>query len=168
MNLTGRVQSDLKSFSKRPVVRPNWIPRTWIMIIDRHIVRIYEKNKKGLEPIGMALPDMAGKPEITNKSVGRVVSSSGESAHHKYEPHMNESQQEDLSFVHQISDWLDKAVWEDAFDRLILVAPPKILGNFRKVMNQPVQTRIIAEINKDLTKLNERDLREELKKIIWF
>ena len=81
---------------------------------------------------------------------------------------MNESRQEILLFAHQISDWLDKAVWEDAFDRLVLVAAPQILGELRHIMKHPVHARVIAEINKDLTKMNERDLREELLKILWF
>ena len=51
---------------------------------------------------------------------------------------------------------------------LSLVAAPKTLGDLRKVMKQQVHARVIAEINKDLTKLDIRALQEELKKIIWF
>lgn len=169
MNLTGKVQNDLKNFSKRsPVVRPYKTPRTWVMVIDQHIARIFEKNGKVLEAIGEASPDPVTETGITNKSVGRVVSSSGQSTHHKYELHMNESRQQRLSFVEQISDWLDRAVWQDAFDRIILVAAPKTLGDLRKVLKRQVHARVIAEINKDLTKLDIRALQEELKKVVWF
>ncbi len=169
MNLTGKVQSDLKKISRRsPVVRPYKVPRTWVMVVDQKIARIFAKNEKGLEPIGIASPDLQAQPLITNKSVGRVVGSSGKSVHHKYEPHMNESRQQHLAFVYQLSEWLDKAVWEDAFDRIVLVAAPKTLGHLRRVLKQQVHARVIAEINKDLTKLDDRALQEELKKLVWF
>ena len=31
-------------------------PRTWVMVIDQHIARIFEKNGKVLEAIGEASP----------------------------------------------------------------------------------------------------------------
>ena len=168
MNLTGRVHDDLKSFSKQPAPRPFKIPRTWVMIVDQHIARLFERHTGELEPIGIAHPDPEEDTGLDNKSVGRVLSSSSRSIHHKYEPHMNESRQQRLSFAHQISDWLDQAVRENAFDRLILAATPKILGDLRKVISPPVRKRVFAEINKDLTKLNIRSLQEELERILSY
>lgn len=169
MKLTGKIQSELKGFSKEiRLGRPNKSRRTWILVADHHIARLFEKGEKGLISIGEASPDTAAKTEISNKSVGRVASSGGGGVHHKYEPHMNESRHDSLAFVYQLSEWLNKSVWEGAFDRLVLIAAPQALGELRKTLKQPVQARIIAEINKDLTKMNERDLLEELTKIIWF
>lgn len=168
MNLTGRVHDDLKSFSKKPAPRPFRIPRTWVMVVDQHIVRLFERNEGELEPIGTAHPEPEEDIALNNKSVGRVLSSSSRSIHHKYEPHMNESRQRRLSFAHQISDWLDEAVRENAFDRLILAAAPKTLGDLRKAVTQPVRERIFAEINKDLTKLDVRTLQEELERILSY
>jgi len=169
MHLTGKVQSDLTSFSKRsPVIRPTKAPRTWIMVADHRIARIFEKSGKGLEAIGEAIPDLMPKPEINNDSMGRTVSAGDGNLHSKYEPRMNESQQENLAFIHQISDWLDKAVWQDAFDRIVIIAAPKTLGNLRSVLKREVHARIVAEIDKDLTKLDVSALQNELKKIIWF
>jgi protein required for attachment to host cells len=70
--------------------------------------------------------------------------------------------------VHELSDWLDKAVQEDAFDQLVLVAPPQTLGELRKVLKPSVHARILAELNKDLTKMNKLALQEELTKTVWF
>ena len=81
---------------------------------------------------------------------------------------MNESRKEALSFVHEIADWLDDSVRDNAFDRLVLVAAPQTLGELRKILSKPVQTRIIAEVDKDLTKMKDRDLQVELEKIVWF
>jgi protein required for attachment to host cells len=170
MKMTGKIQDNLKEFSSKPLItRPYKIPRIWVMVADQHIARIFEKvEKKRLESIGEAHPDLLEKAEISNKSLGRVASSGGGSVHHKYEPHMNAGRQESLSFVHELSDWLDKAVQEDAFDQLVLVAPPQTLGELRKVLKPPVHARILAELNKDLTKMNKLALQEELTKTVWF
>ena len=165
MNLTGKIQNE--GFSKRPVtVGSHKVHRTWVIVIDQHIARLFERNERGLEPIGIIQPDPKENMELTNKSVGRVSSSAGKSIRHKYEPHMNEGRQERLSFARQISDWLDKAVYENAFDRIIIAAPPKTLGDLRKVIKRPVQDRIFGEINKDLTKLDVQDLNKEIEKAV--
>lgn len=169
MKITGRIQDETKGFLRRPrPPAPNKNPITWIVVVDGHVARVFEKTELGLESIGEAFPEMETRAEITNKSVGRVTSSASKGIRHKYEPHMNESRQVAIAFASQIASWLDRAVWEDAFDRLVLVAAPQMLGDLRKAMKQPVQTRVIAEVNKDLTKLSEQGLLKELGKIIWF
>lgn len=169
MHFTGKVQDNIAGASKRsPVMRPHKSPRTWIMVVDHHITRIFAKNGNSLEAIGEAIPDLMPKPEINNNSVGRTSSPGDSSIRSKLEPHMNQSQQENLAFIHQISDWLDKAVWQDAFDRIVIIAAPKTLGNLRNVLKREVHARIVAEINKDLTKFDVPALQDELKKIIWF
>ena len=167
MNITGKIQDE--SFSRdSALLRPYKAHRTWVMVIDQHIARLFEKKEKELVPIGNVFPDAKENIEITNKSIGRVSSSAGRSIRHKYEPHMNESRQQRLTFAIQISAWLDKAVYENAFDRIILAASPKTLGDLRKVIKRPVQDRIFAEINKDLTKLDVYALHEMIEKTILF
>lgn len=168
MQLTGRIQNDLQGF-RQSMPQPYKLPRTWVMVIDQHIARIFTRQGYELEPIGTALPDEhpQDRAEISNKSVGRIISSSAKSIHHKYEPRMNESRQQNMAFAAQISHWLDNAVRQDAFDRLVLVAAPKILGELRKMASLPVQERIFAELNKDLTKFDLRALEEELEETVF-
>jgi protein required for attachment to host cells len=169
MKLTGKIaQESLKDIGKEHTADSDKkIPRIWIIIADKHIAKIFRKNGEHLEFLGDALPEPV-HDDPTNKSVGRVISSSGGSVHHKYEPHMNASQQESLSFAHALAGWLEKAAQEDAFDRMVLVAPPHILGDLRKTMDKEVHTRIVAEVNKELTKHDEASLRKELADIVWF
>ena len=143
-------------------------PLIWILVADKHIVRLFKKNGHGVEAFGEITPDVVERKEINNKSVGRTISSSSGSIHHKYEPHMNKSRKESLSFVHEISAWLDKSMKENAFDRLVLVAAPQTLGDLRKLLTRPVHSRVVAEVDKDLTKLSRDDLQAELEKIVWF
>jgi len=169
MKLTGKIaQGSLKDLDKKHLsAGKRKTPRIWIMAADGHIARIFRKNGEQLELLGEATPATT-RDNPTNKSVGRVASSAGSSVHHKYEPHMEARQQQTLSFVHTLADWLDKAAGEDAFDRLVLAATPQILGDLRKVLSKEVHTRVVAEVNKNLTKHDETALRNDLAKIVWF
>jgi protein required for attachment to host cells len=169
MKLTGKIaQESLKDIGREHAAGgAAKIPRIWIIIADKHIAKIFRKNGEHLEFLGEAVPEPV-HDDPTNKSVGRVVSSSGSSVHHKYEPHMDASQQESLSFAHALAGWLEKAAQEDAFDRMVLVAPPHILGDLRKAMNKELHARVAAEVNKDLTKHDSASLRKELAEIVWF
>lgn len=120
------------------------VPRVWVMVADRHGARIFSKPEGHLEEIGAASAN----------------------THHSAEAHKAPREKDAQSFAHDIAAWLDQAVKADAFDRLVLAAAPHMLGDLRKVLGKTVQSRIVAEVDKDLTKMNEPDLRKELEKIV--
>lgn len=171
MKLTGMIAKEgLGAFAGKPELREGKrIPRIWVVVADKGITRIFRKPDGHLELIGEIFPEEETETRLENKTVGRVVSSGGGgSVHHKYEPHMDASRQNALFYAREFSDWLGKAVQENVFDRLVLVAAPQTLGDLRSVMDEKVQRRIIAEVDKDLTKLNERELFEALGDVLWF
>ena len=59
---------------------------------------------------------------------------------------------EERRFVHEFSARLNEAAQADRFDRLVLVAPPRVLGELRGELDKPVAERLVREIAKDLTK----------------
>jgi protein required for attachment to host cells len=137
-------------------------PRVWIVVADKEIARVYARKKGGLELIGEIEPVEDAVTELNNKSIGRNKSSGDSSVRHKYEPHMNESRQKALSFVHELSGWLKRMEAEDVFDHLVIAAPPEILGDMRAELDKHLRERVIAEIDKNLTRFNERTLQQEL------
>jgi protein required for attachment to host cells len=56
-------------------------------------------------------------------------------------------------FAGQVADKLYRLAHARAFDNLIVVAPPKMLGNLRAAFHPEVATRVQAEVAKDLTAL---------------
>lgn len=54
-------------------------------------------------------------------------------------------------FASEIADALYRAGHAHGFEQLIVVAPPRILGNLRAAFHQEVAKRIVAEVPKDLT-----------------
>jgi protein required for attachment to host cells len=60
-------------------------------------------------------------------------------------------QQAEDRFAAEAADRINRAALANAFEQLIIVAPPKTLGELRKHYHKQVESRIAAEIPKDLT-----------------
>ena len=54
-------------------------------------------------------------------------------------------------FAGELADALYRHAHGNLFKKLVIVAPPKILGNLRKAFHPEVVERVIAEIPKELT-----------------
>jgi protein required for attachment to host cells len=54
-------------------------------------------------------------------------------------------------FVHEIAEALYRQAHANLFKKLVIVAPPKVLGNLREAFHAEVLHRITAEIPKELT-----------------
>lgn len=86
----------------------------------------------------------ADRPGRSFASVGARRSAMQETNWHKLEKHR---------FASRIADALYAAAHRGDYARLILVAPPAIMGELRKAMHKEVSQRIVAEIPKDLTNM---------------
>lgn len=80
---------------------------------------------------------------------GRSISSVG-SARSAMEPTDFHQLQEDR-FAAEAAELLRKRALSNDFEQLIIVAPPRTLGELRKHYHKTVEARLIAEIDKDLT-----------------
>ena len=60
-------------------------------------------------------------------------------------------QLEEDRFAHEAADQLKRRALANDYERLIIVAPPKGLGEMRRYYHQEVKARLIGELNKDLT-----------------
>jgi protein required for attachment to host cells len=54
-------------------------------------------------------------------------------------------------FADELAAALYRYAHDNRFDELIVVAPPKILGNLRKAFHPEVASRVVAEIPKEMT-----------------
>lgn len=55
-------------------------------------------------------------------------------------------------FAIEIAERLEAQAEDDAFDQVLVAAPPMILGELRKAFGPKSRDRIIGEVDKDLTK----------------
>lgn len=51
---------------------------------------------------------------------------------------------------------------DEMFDALVLVAPPKLLGELRENMSRGLQKKVLAELNKDFVHLGATELARRL------
>ena len=54
-------------------------------------------------------------------------------------------------FAAEIADILYKMAHRQRFEKIVIVAPPKILGEMRQHFHKEVQAKIVGEVDKDLT-----------------
>lgn len=134
------------------------IPRIWLLIADRDQAFFFRKTPAGLERIGEAKKGHSKGTHEKSKGTG-FHGYDAKSAHHHHA---------DVCFIQKLAAWLDTAEREQVFDRLVLVAAPRALGDLREALSKNVFSRVAAEVDKDLTKLPEAEIKEHLKDIIWF
>jgi len=85
----------------------------------------------------------ADRPGRSHSSVGPGRSSVTQTDWHALEEHR---------FAREVAAALEKIVRERGAETLIVVAPPRALADLRKAFHPDVKKRIVAEIDKDLTK----------------
>ena len=54
-------------------------------------------------------------------------------------------------FAGELAEALYRYAHDNLFEKLVVIAPPKILGNLRKAFHAEVAERVAAEIPKELT-----------------
>lgn len=124
--------------------------KTWILLADAQTVRIavnegpgkgiYGHNVAGLAPPPVTA--LSDAPGMTNAAVGPNRGSISD-------PDLKG--QAEAVFAQSIVAYLDKALQDAAFDRLVLVAAPAMLGLLRQKLSAPLQAVLLADLAKDLT-----------------
>ncbi|HEU0067472.1 MAG TPA: host attachment family protein [Sphingomonas sp.] len=73
-------------------------------------------------------------------------------------------QQEEDRFAAETADMLKARALAHTFEQLIIVAPPRMLGELRKHLHKEVSSRIAGELAKDLTGHSVPDIEAALQK----
>lgn len=90
--------------------------------------------------------------EQKSDAPGRTFSSAFDGARRSAFSEADFHQRAEDAFAVEAADFLREQALAGAFDTLIVVAPPKTLGELRKHYHEEVKRRISAEIPKDLVK----------------
>jgi protein required for attachment to host cells len=143
---------------------------TWILIADGARARIVLNDGPGRGvkpgPDQEFEGDNAPSREIGSDRPGRTFDSSGLGGRHSMEPRTDPHQHEQRTFHHRIAAYLDGAAKRGEFDRLILVAAPKALGNLRTELTAATRKKVTGELNKDLTHVPIHELASHLGSVL--
>lgn len=138
--------------------------RTWILLADGAHARFLRNlgPGKGLEefkPGKLGVPHPPDR-EIDSDKPGRVHDRSGP-GRHAMEPHISPHDKLKLDFAKSLADGINAAESKGRFDRLIVAAPPKILGELRQKLGKGAKRKLQREIDKDLTTVSSEELHRQ-------
>lgn len=133
----------------------------WIVVADGARARILSAKDRlryhDLEMLEEIETENRPNRDITSDKPGRSFNGTGVGRHaneDSTDPHRHEQQ----VFASQIVELLDSKRKAGAFDALVVVAPPRMLGDIRSTMPTELSRMVSSEINKDLTKVAVQDL----------
>jgi len=131
--------------------------RTWIVVADGARARFLTASEDGSKLIPARDTDMVApmnrRParDLKTDKPGRSYSSSRSGVRHALEPPHDYHKLEKHRFSAALAKALQEASEGKAFDRLVLVAPRRSLGELRGLLSDQVKKQIDQEIAKDLT-----------------
>lgn len=140
--------------------------RTWILLADGARARIIRQLK--------ADPESGERPadltyEFQKESLREIMSdrpgrsySSHDARRSGMEYHSDPVREREKAFADQLIAELEQHLAAGQFDRLAIIAEPRMLGLIRDRISKQLQAVVIAEIDKDLTKLPRTELVEAI------
>jgi protein required for attachment to host cells len=138
---------------------------TWILIADGARARIFVNQGpgKGIEAVAGAEFDADHRPdrEIMSDKPGRTYESVGDTRH-AVQPHHDPHRELKRAFSEELAAMLAEKLAAKAYDRVVLVAPPAMLGDLRSSLGEQVRAVVYAELDKDLTNTPEAELPQHL------
>jgi protein required for attachment to host cells len=139
-----------------------------VAVFDAAHVRFFEyKRARGrLEPV---LGDVSSglhhdRREIESDRPGRGVASGGR--RHAYESEHDPRKLEKHDFVKAIADAIEAALDQHKFNKLVIAAPVRSVGEFRSVAGDKVKATLWREVPKELAGLSDSDLENHLVPIL--
>lgn len=137
---------------------------TWIVVMDSAAAHFYRLcDGDAAQPLVAAADKIQSglhrhASDLKSDAPGRGFPGAGASARHAREPQHDYHKLEKHDFVHAVSDYLERAYDQHKFERLVLVAPERSLGELHSQLPAKLRKAVWQEVPKDLMKLGMRDL----------
>lgn len=139
---------------------------TWIVVADGARASFYTLHdgdgKRGLAPIASSENSHLEPHARDAKSdkPGRSFGSGG--VRHAIEPHHDYHKMEKHDFAREVVQFLEKSFDAHQFERLVLVAPHRSIGELRTLLPKKMESCIWQEIGHDFTKLGMDELWQRI------
>lgn len=143
-------------------------PRTLFLVFDEGHAKFYRiadaeagltlETEEHFPAAGAHTSDL-----VTDKR-GRNAGRDG--SHHAMDPSASPLRRAKTAAASHLADVLDERIRHGGFEHIVVVAPPRALGDLRLAMSDAVQAKVIKEIAKDLTHLGQADLFKLISKEI--
>ncbi len=133
---------------------------TWIVILNSNECRIFSFSKKNKK---LNLIKEIYHPENKKKDADLVSDKPGHyntnsQSGGAYSQHTDPKDVKIAQFILEIDKLLDEGRTHQQYEKLIVIAPPKIEGHLMQHMNKNVEKLITQRIQKDVVFLKEHEL----------
>jgi protein required for attachment to host cells len=130
------------------------IPHDTLVFVGDGAKALFLRNKGDAELINLVVERIAAQDNPPTREQGtdrpgRSFASAGTHRAAMEETDWHRVAEE--RFAGEMADRLYRLAHAGRFDRLVVIAPPKVLGNLRKAFHKEVSDRVTAEIPKELT-----------------
>ncbi|MBS4097787.1 MAG: host attachment protein [Sulfuricella sp.] len=141
----------------------------WILVANASEAKIFAHTgiAKGLNTI-----TTLSHSESRRKSADLVTDRPGHmqgsgNGHGSRQPATDPKQHEHTLFARELVQKLDQGRTSNSFQRLIIVAEPHFCGLLKGAMSNQIGAMVSDTINKDYTKLTDKELCGHLEKVIY-
>lgn len=134
---------------------------TWILVANAAKARLFQSDGHGLREISDAIhPASAahGRDLLADAAGRRGQGPAGRGDRPGLGGDEPVQRQEAERFARQLAALLKTGLDEHAYDGLVLVAPPHLLGLLRKHLGHTVSRRVDATLDRDLVHVEPADL----------
>ena len=143
--------------------------KTWILIADGARARVLQNDGPGhglQEVEGLVFhSDHSATHNLVSDREGRSFSSHDE-GRSAIESNSDPHRELKKKFAHELAEMLARSLEQNAYDRLIIVAPPGALGDLRAAISDHVRANVVGEVAHDLTKTPDGELAKHLKGVL--
>lgn len=131
----------------------------WIVVADKKACRIYHSDET-LERFGLVrvLENVQVHPDVAELGGRGATRSAPGGAQSRFERHTDPEDAERSRFAHTVAHAIEEAHGRKDWERLILVAPPKLLGDLRARLTEAVARHVVASIDHELMHVPEGEL----------
>lgn len=136
--------------------------KTWVVVAESSRAKIYEVE---LTDSKKTLKELMGLTHSVSRSHKKQLSGNlqKESRHSLLTSSLDTHKgHERIEFARTIGEHLNDARNKGKFNKLILMSPPKFLGDLRKNLGNETNKFVVSEIDKNLVRHNVKDIQAHM------
>lgn len=135
---------------------------TWICVADAGHARIKQWAARSADLTTVTTIRHDGAYEHGRYEEPGKTQESATTARHSFTDAEGPIRREKREFAHEVAAYLNKQAESRAYQRLILAAPPRFLGELRAALDAAATKLVVGELHKDLTKLSDAELKQRV------
>jgi len=146
--------------------------RTLVVVADGARARFFEPDHTARTLVSAAQADMVAPQsrrrdqDLVSDRPGRGFSAAGSSRRHAFEPPHDYHKLEKHNFTAALAQTLGAVLGRGQYERLVLVAPKRSLGELHTLLSPAVKKLVSHQIAKDLTTATPASLWRALEKVL--